>query len=95
MIHGPRKTEELARRALALRAETGRAWKSIAAELGVSADWLRRHAAKFGETGARLVATPGNIQRAKALRATRTPWKVIARELGLDDCGWLRREAAK
>jgi orotate phosphoribosyltransferase-like protein len=95
MIHGPRKTEELARRALALRAETGAQWKDIAAELGVTTDWIRRHASKFGDVCGPLVATPENIQTAIALRAAGVCWKSIARQLNLDHWHWLRRVVAR
>jgi transposase-like protein len=95
MKFGPRKTEELARLAIAIRAETGDSWSAIAKRLGVSLDWVRRNTVKVGREPARIVrtvATSENIARAKELRAANTPWKVIARELGVDSWSWLRRQ---
>lgn len=98
MIHGPKKTEELARKALAIREETGAIWPDIAKQLGVSISWLRTHTLKFGRVvqehrgPAPALATPENIRKAQRLRAQRVSWKLIARELGFDSWQWLRRQ---
>lgn len=97
MKFGPRKTRELAARAVQMQAETGAAWADIARELKVTREWLLWHASKQGRVvGDRRgptvrVATVANIERAREMRARQVPWKIIGRELGLGSTDTLRR----
>jgi len=97
MKYGPRKTKELAAQAVKLQSDTGMAWSDVAKQLGVTYPWLMWHTPAAGRVvgdrkGPTLrVATAAHVERARELRERKVCWKVIGRELGLDNTESLRR----
>lgn len=85
MNFGPRKSMEIALKAVELRKESA-TWKDIAKQLKVNLRWLRNWVKKAGyqpKNKDALKASPANLSRARQLRADGVCWKLIEREIGV------------
>ena len=78
----PKQKTEAVARAIAIRAERGTSWATIAKEVGVSTTWL------IGRVGGHVTAplagaiTPEMVEAAKLHRESGATWKVTARRVG-------------
>lgn len=88
MSIGPRQTAKLLLRAYDLRYNEDLTWKEIAKRLGVGYDWLMGHRPLVDSKPddlPDLLNSPDPITRVQAMRDRRMRWKVIARQLGVDN----------
>lgn len=85
MRHGPRKSAEIAVKAVAMRA-TGMSWVVIAKRMRVKVEWLRYWTAKVGHEPGQssdLKTSPARLAEARELRAQGMCWKLIERRMGI------------
>lgn len=93
MKYGPRQTAELLAQAKVIRDEEQLLWRAIADRLGVELDWLMWHKGKIeGAKEGRILAIKKNdmdqtLEKIKAMRERKAPWKTIGETLGVD---WLK-----
>jgi hypothetical protein len=85
---GPRQTAKLLLRAYDLRYNEDLTWKEIAKRLGVGYYWLMGHRPATDtkpDDLPDLLNSPDPLMRVQAMRDRRIRWKVIARQMGVDD----------
>lgn len=93
MRYSRRKTVELTEEMLRLRNDEKLTWTEIAKRLDVTLTWLQYRREKIPGIAGRLTldGSAANIAMARAMRERRIPWKIIARELGVEKWQTLAR----
>lgn len=85
MKYGPRKSAQIAVKAIKLREEKLK-WREIAKKLQVNQSWLRNWVEKAGYEHNNkhvLKSSPENLLRARQMRSDGICWKLIEREIGV------------
>lgn len=85
MKFGPRKSAEIAAKAIELKKE-GYTWPEIGKKLRVKKDWLKHWVDKAGYqrlSGSNCKTSPENLLKARALRKAGVSWKQVEREMGI------------
>lgn len=93
MRRGPKENAQLLAWARVLRAD-GLTWSAIAKRLGVNPRWFKRRQEALGFPPGPVgrITNPTNMQRVQEMRDKGIRWKLIARELGVDNWHTLARK---
>lgn len=78
----PLEKDQAVAKAVAMRAETGVSWASIAATFGVSTTWLTRRLTGIEVPALARAITPEMAEEAKKHRANGVRWSAVARRVG-------------
>lgn len=96
MRFGPKESVAIAAKAMELH-KAGGSWVAIAKELGVDRSWLKHWVNKAGyprNDKTRIKASPANLLKARGLRAQGVCWKLVGRQVGVDNWRTLQRAIA-
>lgn len=94
MRFGPKKTAEVRAEAFQML-KGGKSWAQIAMRFSVSQSWLKDNVSKHPDykafRNALLKSSDENLAKARELRAQGVCWKLVAREVGVDNWQTLAR----